>query len=72
MKWISLDGKKDPLFDKKYMVLRDDGHWEPGYLKEIKHNAKGKEYVWNDVYSEEIQHYTTHYMEIELPKNNQS
>lgn len=68
MKWIKLDGKKEPAFNERVLILNSKNEWEDGTLSEITHTSNGKAYIFE--YGTEGQTRTdiTHYMEIEFPK----
>lgn len=77
LKWIPLDGKKDPQVGKRYVVVNKRGEWDKMGLEEIKITSSGKTYVFHDL---EGSMYTdmTHYLDIESniqkiepPKNSQ-
>lgn len=68
MKWIKLDGKKEPDFNERVLIVNGKGEWDSGQLSEIIATGNGKRYLfdsddeghqWNDI---------THFMRIELPK----
>lgn len=71
MRWIPLDGKKEPDFNERVLIMNNKGEWDSGCLSEITSTGRGKKYIfdsddqghqWNDI---------THFMRIEPPKNNQ-
>ena len=70
MKWIPLNGKKDPEFNISY-ALHDGDEWFKGELTQIQTTPAGKEYNFQN--KETGDNYTgiTHYMKIEPPKNKQ-
>ena len=73
MRWIPLDGKKEPPFEKKMIILLGGTNsWAEVNLKEIKTTFSKKEYIFYHAQDIE-QEYTTasHYMIPEPPKNNQ-
>lgn len=68
MKWIPLDGKKEPKFNYELVILMDDGGWLAGCLKSITQDSDGKKYVFiNYMDGTEINN-ATHYMVPEPPK----
>lgn len=76
MKWIPLDGKKDPEFDTFYALLFYGGGWMRGCLTEKKTSSKVTEYIWTIDGERWVGETITHYMKIdskpiEPPKNNQ-
>lgn len=70
MKWVELNGIKDPAFDCKMLVLDMMGTWHECWLKEKKETIGGKEYVFAREEKDDIKD-ATHYMLIEPPKDNQ-
>lgn len=66
MKWIKLDGKKDPPFKQSLIAINMQGVWDNLYLDEIRHTLDGKQYVFKD---QEGNSYTdcTHYLVITNP-----
>lgn len=70
MKWIPLDGKKEPDFNERVLMMNAKGEWDSGCLSEIITTEKGKKYLFNA--DDEGHQWTdiTHYMIIEPPKNN--
>lgn len=68
MKWIKLDGKKEPAFNKRVLIMNDKGEWTDGTLSEITHKSNGKEYIFDSGTEGHQFNDITHYMEIELPK----
>jgi hypothetical protein len=66
MKWIPLDGKKDPEFDTKILVVTTHGEWHQCWLKERKETIAGKEYSFGLEEQDDIKN-ATHFMVIELP-----
>ena len=72
--WIELNGKKEPQFDTKMIVLLGNGtkNWYEVFLKKIETTSTGREYVFTHAQDSEIEYTTaTHYMIPEPPKNNQ-
>jgi hypothetical protein len=45
MKWIPLDGKKEPPFEKKLIVGVEDA-WDEAYLEKIETRTLRKEYTF--------------------------
>lgn len=70
MKWIELNGKKDPLFHKEMLVINKAGGWNKAWLKEINITHYEKAYVFSAEEIPDIKD-ATHFMYIEPPKNNQ-
>lgn len=68
--WIELNGKKEPPFDKRMIVLlQGTNAWAEVFLKKKEETSEGKSYIFHkpDDYDYEI--YTaTHYMIPEPPK----
>jgi hypothetical protein len=69
-KWIELNGKKEPPFDTKMIVIDKSGSWSQCWLKEKKETIAGKEYVFGREELDDIKD-ATHYMIPEPPKINQ-
>jgi hypothetical protein len=67
MKWIPLDGKKEPEFHKECLVINKSGGWNKAWIKEITQTHNGKSYTFS---AEEIPDIldATHFMYIEPPK----
>lgn len=70
MKFIPLDGKKEPPASTKMIIFFKDNSWVEAYLKRIEFTGHRKDYVFSDGLSEEYND-ATHYLLIEPPKNNQ-
>lgn len=73
MKWIKLDGKKEPVFKQEYLLWFpevDKGesvNWSSGQLKSIEHTESGKEYLFlND--ENQVLSGASHYAIVEPPK----
>lgn len=69
MKFVPLDGKKDPPFGKKLIIICKDEYWTQAFLTKIETTDIGKSYLFNN--GENKHEDATHFMEIEPPKNNQ-
>lgn len=69
MKWIPLDGKKDPPFETDLIAWKDT-FWLPVVLKEKMQSKNGVTYTFiNQVTKDELTGFT-YYMIPESPKNN--
>lgn len=72
MKWIKLDGKKDPPANTPvdlWVVTKDVEWWTKGFLSRIGFSSKGKQYVFSSSHDASIEiEDATHYMVIEKPK----
>lgn len=72
MKWIKLDGKKDPpanLPVDLWVVTKDVEWWTKGFLSRIEFSDKGKQYVFASAHDSGIEiSDATHYLIIEKPK----
>lgn len=66
MKWIPLDGKKDPIPGDYYLAIGLDYTWDKLKLHEIRITATGKQYEFID---DEGNTYSncTHYIDISVP-----
>lgn len=72
MKWIPLDGKKEPEFNVKMIILLGEVGWQEVTLKKIESLATGKVYTFCKVLDTDLEYTTaSHYMIPEPPKNNQ-
>jgi hypothetical protein len=65
MKWIPLDGKKEPPFEQK-LIVGVEAAWDEAYLEKIETKAYGKEYTFRKGETEITN--VTHYMIVEPPK----
>jgi hypothetical protein len=70
MKWIELNGKKDPIFHQEVLVISKTGRWDKAWIKEVITTHEGKKYIFSAEEIEDIKD-ATHFMYIEPPKNNQ-
>lgn len=67
MRWIKLDGKKEPAFHQKVLVINKSGEWNKAWIKEINTTHEGKKYIFCTEEITDIKD-ATHYMVIEPPK----
>ncbi len=67
MRWIKLDGKKDPEFAVQY-ALHDGHEWFKGELINIQTSVTGKEYTFHNKETGDSYEGITHFMYIEPPK----
>lgn len=71
MRWIPLDGKKEPPFNIK-MIILIGANWQEVALKKIETIATGKQYTFCKVLDSDLEYNNaSHYMIPEPPKNNQ-
>lgn len=70
MKWIELNGKKDPPFNKEILIWYE-GDWKIASLNEITLTANGKLYEFEFAFDQTVTTKATHYMIPEPPKDNQ-
>lgn len=72
MKFIPLDGKKQPAYNQKVIISFKDASWAAAWLQTCTEDEHGKKYLFkgDDEYGTEYIN-ATHYMEVETPKNNQ-
>jgi hypothetical protein len=70
MKWIPLDGKKEPNFDVKMIILLSGTmSWAEVYLKKIEIASSGKEYTFAQAGDSDLEFTSaSHFMIPELPK----
>lgn len=71
MKWIKLDGNKEPDFYKSILIYIQSGNaWHPAHLLEKKETTEGKTYAFARLDTSErlIVVNATHFMYIDPPK----
>lgn len=70
MKWIELNGKKDPPFNKLLLIVINE-EWKVATLSEISMTGEGKIYEFEFGFDQSTTTEATHYFIPEPPKNNQ-
>lgn len=72
MKFIPLDGKKQPDFNERVIISFEDGSWAEAWLAAVTETEDGKTYVFKGTDEQETEHNNaTHYLIVAPPKNNQ-
>jgi|KBSSwiStaDraftv2_1062776.scaffolds.fasta_scaffold238494_3 hypothetical protein len=71
MKWVELNGKKDPPFNEELLIwLEEFNDWKIASLNSITLTPKGKVYEFEFAFDNSTTTKPTHYMIPESPKNN--
>lgn len=70
MKWIPLDGRKEPPFDNPVLIWVQD-KWKVATLSEIRQTSDGKVYEFEYGFDHSTTDEATFYLSPEPPKNNQ-
>lgn len=72
MKFVPLDGKKQPDFNQRVIISFEDGSWAEAWLESVTEDQGGKMYKFKGTDDNETEHNNaTHFLLIEPPKNNQ-
>lgn len=67
MKFIPLDGKKEPSFGQKVVVINKHNDWSEAFLAEKKESINGIQYTFHREDAPDIID-ATHFLLIEPPK----